>query len=300
MNGTNAIILASDANYMFATANVIIGVEKHSPNLVDKYIIYTTKENGVSDIDRKAIALISDKVEFRNFELPIGSNREFLDSHPGKYNELIYAKFLIFDLLEEFDRVLWLDSDLLVQGDISEIFKSKSIAWRPTVSKLKDRVKMEGFDFSENETTPNCGVVYVTRDSKTEQIQSKDVFSLFNDICNAECIFGPDENTFGVLAHKYALEVNLLDDKYNSNIDMKNNDEAIILHAYTYYWHTDKFWNNMPFNCIFKEWRENNDVWIKCGGTPYKGKIKSEHIFGGGYTNKRQFCDVGKMDKLLA
>lgn len=119
-----AVIMGISSNLMFAASNVIMGIEEHSPDLISKYIIYHIKEDPVTASDQKTMTDLCDKVEFRYYELREESEHRICE----KFSKMVLCKFSIFSLLKEFSSVLWLDADILIQGDISEIFDYAPLA----------------------------------------------------------------------------------------------------------------------------------------------------------------------------
>ncbi|KAA6228198.1 hypothetical protein FMM58_07495 [Campylobacter sp. LR291e] len=119
-----AVLMASDENLDFAVANVIVGLKRYNKKDITKIIVMY---DGISEqIQRQIESIWPGVVEFRYYGI-----QDFKKDYPGDIDKIpwpdnkrwgngyiLYAKFYIFELLKEFDSVLWLDSDMLVTRDI--------------------------------------------------------------------------------------------------------------------------------------------------------------------------------------
>lgn len=289
----NIICMGITSDLMFAAMNVIIGVEKHSPGLIQRYVIFYLEEDPISEIDKKSAERISDKVEFRVFNPKIKQEdfKEIID----KYTLLYFCKFAVFDLIKEFNNVLWLDVDLLIQGDISPIFNSKTIAWRASLSaRFCDLLEFPGIIISENDTKPNAGVIFVNRNEKNSKITMDECWELAKEIRKCTKRLSLDEMVFGIIVIKHKINVTLLPREYNLVFHMKSSRESVIQHAMG----KKKFWNNSVMNLIFGEWRQNNQKWIDVGGTSYVGPIEGE-IGKSSASIYKAFCWLDYWSKIL-
>lgn len=270
-NGQNVVVMGVTSDLLFAAANVVIGIEKHSSNLIDKYIVYHLEDDPIKDKDRRAAENISDKLEFRVFKPMIQEASESYKEIIDKYSLLYFCKFSVFDLIREYDNVLWLDADLLIQGDISPIFRSGPIAWRTSLSaRFCDLLNLPGINISKEDTKPNGEVIFVNRNEDTIGITMDECWETAKLIKKYSKRLSLDEMTFGVIVIKHHIKVVQLPREYNLVLHMVSSGEAVIQHAMG----SKKFWNNAVMNLIYGEWRSNNLQWIKAGGTPYEGTIE--------------------------
>lgn len=56
-----------------------------------------------------------------------------------------------------------------------------------------------------------------------------------------------------------------------------SNDEVYFVHAYG---RDNRFWNNRLCHQIWREWEEYYNVWLKAGGSPYKGGFVANTTYG--------------------
>lgn len=273
MSQSNAVVFGITSNLMFAAINVIIGIEKHNPGLVDNYIIYHLSTDDICENDRIAARKITNKIQFRIFEPEV--DMKVFGEIVNQYSLLYFCKFCVFDLLNEYDSVLWLDADLLIKGDISSIFESKGMAWRVSLSvRFCDILKYPEIEITEKDTKPNAGVIFVKKDEQTKDITTSECWEIANNIRKYTKRLSLDEMTFGVIAIKHGIQVVELPRKYNLVFHMTSDEESIIQHAMG----KKKFWNNRVMNLMFEEWRQNNSRWLAVGGTPYNGPIVDDEV----------------------
>lgn len=161
------IVFFITKDYAFTVANMIIGLNRYSPNLADDIIIF---HEGLSDDDKNCLNILSNKIIFKKFtkdefmnkiSTKLKNNKKFIHSIE-KYTYLNLAKFEIFNLLNNYKNVIMLDTDMLIQKDFSEILNYKPAAWRPTVIGLHASFNYNAYDFlTKDSARPNGGLLYI-------------------------------------------------------------------------------------------------------------------------------------------
>ena len=260
---------------MFAAANVILAVEKHSPGKIDKYIVFHTKDDPVSDSDKFVAKKLCNKIEFRVFN----PGSDLPKDHPlyKRYSPLFFCRFSIFDLLKEFDNVLYLDADLVIQKDISPIFNYKPMAGRPTIKHIKDRVLNKNyFNFTEDDFSPNAGVLFVSRDLPNYQNYRKECCHILAELISINEPKFLDELTLGILNKRHNLGMKRLPKHFNCDCPWLNSEDATIVHSIN----DNKFWDHLILKTLFPQWSQMNALWEDAGGSSYTGKIKWEGSLG--------------------
>lgn len=276
--GKNCVVFGITQNLTFAVANIIMSIEKKSPKLIDAYIIYYSSDSPIKVRERSIVSNISDKVQFRELDFNLDKNVG-LEHFFQKYTELCFAKFKILDLVkDEFEKVLWLDADLLILQDISEIFNYEGFAWKPSYPKLQEAFcfskfrEFDEFDISEKNTKPNGGVILVTRNKYTDRVYCKQAIKLFDEIKNIPGRNGGmDEICFGLLAIKYGIQVNVLEPKWNFVLQNEKVENPIVVHCMG----KNKIWKNSYLAMLYPEFLENNALWIELGGEDYTSYTNS-------------------------
>lgn len=261
------------SNMTFAIANIMLGIERYTKGVVDTYIIFYANNDPIEENEKDRLRAINSNIEFREYHLP--EDIQLPVNIINRYSELYMAKFEIFNLLKEFKKVLWLDADILIQGDISEIFNYEPIAWRKTVIPFNKKITTwNGKNVDDSFTAPNGGVILVTDKLLNYEQLYKDTFVVLRTIkTELVCL---DELVFGILNFKYNLGVRLLPQKFNSGAGWRKSQFAHIVHCIG----EKKFWNDAIRYLLFPQWGEFNDKYIQLGGENKAKKLKNSESIG--------------------
>ena len=101
-SGKNCIAFGITQDMAFAVANIILSIEKKSPNLVDNYVIFYESDSPIKASEQKILSCISDKIIFRHLDFKLKKNAG-TENFFKKYTQLCFAKFKLFDLAKEYD-----------------------------------------------------------------------------------------------------------------------------------------------------------------------------------------------------
>ena len=118
-----ALLLCSTSNQIFAVGNVLIGFKKYFSLNENEYdiIVYadTIKEN-----DQIALKKIHNNIIIQNFNNPF--SKSFLNSNPGlNWTYMAFARFEGFDLIKNYEQLLYIDTDTLIKKDIVSLLSLK-------------------------------------------------------------------------------------------------------------------------------------------------------------------------------
>ncbi|EPM6220120.1 glycosyltransferase, partial [Campylobacter coli] len=274
-----AILLAADQNYSFAVANVIIGLKRWNEDLVSNIIVM----HDINKATRDKISLIwKDKIIWKqylqdDFIKDIDMSQEILEKfcNYNKYTIFSLCKFYIFSLLENYDKVIWLDSDMLITGSLKELIENNSeLQGCKTSSSLAvEYLKLDNtVNNSKIEKVFRLGGGLIVADKKiltynnclTEEcfkiVQKLYSFKFKNQEHGEKILEGADEFPFGVLIYKYNLSCRDLSGKENILLGASkesSNSTHIIIHGK---------WKN-PLLISHQEWYINHKIWQeKYGG----------------------------------
>ena len=170
--GNNAICLAINDGYIKYAKVLIKSIISNNPNFNYDIVIVNDEECNISEQSLMELRNIYPKVIRKYMNL---SNRikTFMDKFKGHIPQAnwyySYLKLYAFEL-DEYDKVLYLDSDIVVNGSIMEIFQST-----------------DDIDMCIDLYTPEmCKLNYLNY----QQIQDKDIWIEYNyQYCNAGVIF---------------------------------------------------------------------------------------------------------------
>ena len=251
-----AVVFRITPNLTFAVANVIIGIERYSPNLVSEYIIFCSS---VNDGKLNELLLVANQykkdisfIEYSNDTVIDKTKLDFSSAWFKRYPLIIFSLFEIFSLLKRFKCVIALDADMLVQDSIDELCTFGNFCFRPARF-LKDVCSIN--NIPDSCRTPNAGLVVVRDDlndyEKFTDMCYKILQDEFNNINNTF-----EETVLGILIYKMGIKCKYLDEKYNAPLIY--NDNSKILHAL----YGNKFWEYGMEN-IYREWGVNDKIYKK-------------------------------------
>lgn len=294
MKKDKAIIFIVNKSYLFALGTMIINLQETRNNIYDEIVIYY---DGLDNFDLDQIRKIEPRVKFIEYKLvtweeehikvtsPIA--KQFLD----RYSHLAWSKYKVIEQLENYNKILYLDVDMLIKGDISEIFKLDGFAWRSGNNfnlKFGNKEKYDEIKNIPNNTpTPNGGLIYASninniklnlQDAKNFLIKNLDKFT-----------GGLDELVFGWIVYKNNLKLTELEPFVYNTFPQMLKPETKIVH----FMGSDKPWNSDIMQTIFPQWLEYYKNWVKQGGKD-SDKVVEKNNFGGFISsalNQRRWLD---------
>ncbi|TKZ32537.1 glycosyltransferase [Brachyspira catarrhinii] len=259
-----ALLLCSTENQMFAVGNVLIGFKKYF-SLDEKDYDIIVLVDTINDKNRSALEKIHKNIIIKKFENPF--SKSFLNSVPGSnWSFMAFARFEAFELIKDYEKLLYVDTDTLIKKDLSSIlsFNEKSIymAYDILNNQLDYFVNNGGSNFVEkykddkydlNRKIFNSGIMILTNKLHNGSKIKKWCY----EYC--EKIVGTDLFVINLAIQEFNLDIGVLDNIYNYTGDYNHLDNVYIIHA------LGKFWESSPYY----EWDENNKKWIEFGGEEY-------------------------------
>lgn len=268
-----AVILCSTSNQMFAVGNVLIGIKKHFSLPEKEYDIILYISGIINEKDEKALKQIYQNIIINHYQSPIEKSMKNANC-ALMWSLMTFARYEAFDLLYKYNKVLYLDTDVLIQKDIInllDINKDISVSYEHTNIKGNVENKLLAENFYENKYNLNLKVfnagVFLINDS----IKNPDEIKEWCYKMSTEWRM-TDQPILNLMVQEFNLEVNDFSNKYNRYYftNNSNNEDACILHTA---W-DKKFWNGP--DC--EEWNENNKKWGELGGIPYDPEYVAKKI----------------------
>ena len=265
-----AVVLGSTDNYFFATGTVVLNLLKFSPHLADDIIIYYDQ---VADRDREILEgelgckLIPYELPF---EVGPGASQGLINFTP-----LSLSIYEIFSLLRGYHNVLWLDSDICIQADISGIFDCPGdVCIRHGGTRFIDAMGCPVDPAIDHKQTNNTGVVLV-RDSLPNHTKLRDQCYHYTQ-CFSKTLVLPDQAILNYVLWKNNVQVADLGREYNYTVhsDFHSYNTAKIFHLACAF----KFWNHSVLRNLFPIWHECHQQWLSKGGSAYRGELKYRDI----------------------
>lgn len=261
-----AFVFIATKKYIFALSTMIVNLRETGNDYYDNIIIY--HENFSQD-DMKALIKLEPKIIFKKYtrKMYVSEHGEIIQEHEKKfierYSHLTIVKYKTIENLKNYSKVLYIDLDMLILGDFSDIFKHKGVAWRNSGESFKEKfLKLSDLDNLKkycnvngddikNWSAPNSGLLYFSDDSLD-----------FNYYLNAGREFvkffkeyfckGIDEITISfIFNYNKAKIVSLDKHTYNTVLSWFDKKTKIV-----HFVGAQKVWNNSLYQLLFPEWME--------------------------------------------
>ena len=105
-------VLGVTSNWVFAAANVIIGLNKTTRINYDVRILH----NGISPDDMNNLLKLRDSIQFERFNFEEANTEKF-----NRVSMMAFSRFECFRYLYDYEYVVWLDADITLQKSLDEI-----------------------------------------------------------------------------------------------------------------------------------------------------------------------------------
>lgn len=179
MNNTNkkdkAIMFCATQDYKFALATIITNLQDKNRECYNDIVVYhdTFSQKDIQDLQKIEPNIVFRRYTINDFknEHTFSGNLDNFNRFINRFSHLALIKYKIFELLQHYKKVLFLDLDMLILGNIEELFQIDGIAWRNEdnlpnkFNKFGDNNKpsLEGFDkIPADYPHMNGGLFYAT------------------------------------------------------------------------------------------------------------------------------------------
>ncbi|WP_449189847.1 glycosyltransferase [Treponema lecithinolyticum] len=269
MKKKTAIVTGGTANDVPAMACLVMNIKDTNPNLADEIVIL---HDGISEKDQRLINNIF-PTRFIFYESPFKTVKEFGSVVTNYFSLMVFCKYECFKLLEDYEKVIWTDYDVIILDDLSEL-KEKSPSsieiMISTSSHIYNAFKgnYSNLNFLKKydlEREGLCMSLFVLYDNLTDY---KDLYAWSIEYTKrlAQYLFFPEQAVINLLLQEFDIKAGIrriIDKIYSVHpSNFNKNSDVKILHAYG----QPKFWNGL-YN---ETWEKNYTQWIKMGGSPYE------------------------------
>lgn len=254
-----ALAYGITGGYVDILANVLIGLKKNSKQFWDDIVIF---HEGINEEQQVHLNKI---VECKFIEL---SSKDFLKHVPKEQLELYsvatFFRFESFSLLDNYEKVIWSDVDVLYQKDISALAKfGDKTGYAATYAPSPYMVENNFFELVNeyNMFTPmiNAGLFVISDKLKNyKQIQK---WCYQSTIKYGKKLRWLDQAILNIMVQEFDIEIERIDlNQFHCHPTFKEyRKNACIIHAHG----LRKFWNDLEFQQLFPEWYKNNNEWLK-------------------------------------
>lgn len=264
-----AILVAVTPNLVFAAANIAIALDKYMHNEDYDVIIYYTD---LLDNDKKVLRKIpkckiyqfyprADLVDYLLKNLPESC------PYQGKNKLMLLAHYEILNLLDEYENAVWLDADILVQGNIIEILDYIPFGiTADTPWLVRDQFISRDIDIKEYQLDipAVCTAVILVNDS----LPYKEMYDwlIEKTFQYASVMKNIDQVTVNLMLQEFHILPSIMPlNRYQCMPWKKEAVTADIVHFGT----SKKVWKDTELLREFSEWYRNHLQWVSMGGSNF-------------------------------
>lgn len=264
-----AIVTGGTSNQYPAMAVLALNIADKCPNIADELVIF------YDDIPLEQQKLINSifPTRFIKYKSPFSHVDNFSEVIQNYFSPFLFCKYECFRLLDEYQTVIWIDYDMVITQDISEL-KEKNKADAKFISskflgqKFNDKVfwdqncieDIHNFDLLKPAIT--C-CIFVLFDSL------KNFHQIYDECIRltpryAAALYLPEEAVLSVVLQQLNVEIDELDNaKYNTTPKEIEVNKGItsIIHSIG----QPKFWNGL-YN---EQWESYYKKWLEMGGAKH-------------------------------
>ena len=274
----NAIMIADTRIPL--VGHLLLQIKDTNPNLFDEAIIYY---DDITDKDKEILENIM-PCRFEKFNYNFPTNVANISAFK-KFSPLMFSRYYMFDLLNEYKTVTWIDTDVLINGDISSIITKAnktgmSANFEDPVNKsylTTDTVQtsfynpVSGYDM--NRYNMSSGLFTVSNKLKNYEVMTKWCFDKTIELSSNLIL--PDQGVLNLLIQEFNINVTSLGENgaycfYPSY--KKDPTNAKVVHS----WGVRKFWKSWYLYNKYPAWRKYYEKWLELGGSDCFGEIKPD------------------------
>lgn len=250
-----AAVLGATGNLTFALGVVLKGLKRHNAKLLEQadVIVYYQQMN---ESCRQALNQI---IPCRFVEYHFPHMAEMSPHILRDYGEMTFVRYECFRFLKQYQYVLWLDADILVQGDISGMLAQipHGIGFRREYYDERVRVNFTQDipNFQMNAPHYNAGIMAASRQLPGDMDELSDwCYQKTSEI--SPSLYYPDQGILLLMCQHFQLTIDPLDEQYNCEarrcaFALR---KAAIVHAVGH----RKFWKYYYFD----EWFQTYKEWV--------------------------------------
>lgn len=266
-----AIMCLCDKDYVFALGAFLINLKKTSLNeYIDAIVVYHDAiDNGViSDICNldKRLFFIKYSVEnfYEEFGLVSGCESSSVNNFIMRYSHLCYVKLKALQLLQDFEKVIFLDLDIILyeSDKWKSILSIKSdFLWRNGDNFKKkfgqlDNKPVCDIEISEALPTPNGGFFIVNKSFDNYMAYKTGVDFLRRYMPYKQA--GIDELALAYIVKKHSLKLSNLDISVYNTFPHLVSKKTLLCH----FMGKRKPWNDQLMQAVFPVWIDNYEEFI--------------------------------------
>lgn len=270
MSEKTAIVTGGTRKDVSAMGVLAINLKKISPNIADEMVVY---HDGITPKEQEIISGVF-PTHFIPFEFRLNYKAYRGNRSLRYFSPMLFCKYECFKLLEEYERVIWTDYDILIRKDISELRK---IAGGFHIVEGIDALKNMFLD--EGECVKNLDIDLEKHGITTPLfVLTREIgdYMEYYEWCRnttrkyAAYIDLPEQCIMSMWIQKFDIFYEKLPSSKYAVHPREDDGSASIVHCYG----RPKFWEGL-YN---EQWSRYYDEWISLGGSSYKKSLKEKLI----------------------
>lgn len=275
----NALFFACDKRFFFTLSTALLSLKKNSPQALENADVLIYHQ----DFSPAEIDFLKNILPCKAIAYTFPLETDFEHENFKKFTQLSCARYDIFDLLDVYKKVLYIDVDVMIAGELQKIFDD--FGDKGGIAMCKDTQKGRtlitknfieppaGYDMSR--PCYNSGVLLLCDNIKNRNklrmwCYEKTVEWLNNLLC-------PDQGVLNVMIQEFGIDIEVMPAGFNCtpSSDLyydKSSDKVLVYHCAG---GGVRFWR-YSYN---KEWESFYKEYMDMGGRPYTDKDKAWRSF---------------------
>lgn len=270
-----AIVLISDRKNIHALGAFLVNLSK---GIIDykNIIVYI---DGFKDDEADRLKIIDNRIKvikytYNNFIDEFSLDPEKINNLPyiSNFSFLTSIKFKIFKELNDYEQVVFFDTDMLLLDNIDEVLNTSfNIGWRDDRQTIDFKLKRAGVDVKkiynndyckdfDKITTPNGGFIVINNN-----FDYNNAYKIGESFLKKSLEFFPSkfsiiENLFGYVAYTMKLNINIINQEiYNVFLDNVKSYSRLIHFVGKQY----KPWSSEAVQLVFSDWMKNYKEFVE-------------------------------------
>ena len=234
-----AVVLGATGNLTFALGVVLKGLKRHSAALLERADVIIYYQN-MDEACRRALNQI---VPCRFVEYHFPHMEGLRPQALRDYGEMTFVRYECFRFLKQYEYVLWLDADILIQKDIDE--------------RVRMNFTQDIAGFKMDAPHYNAGIMAISRRLPTPNMDELSDWCYQKTAELTKWLVFPDQGILLLMCQHFGLTIDALPEAYNCEARRQASvlKHAAIVHAVGH----RKFWKYYYFN----EWYQTYREWVK-------------------------------------
>jgi lipopolysaccharide biosynthesis glycosyltransferase len=255
-----AVVFGLTSNHTFAVACVMMDIKRLSAGLSDEVVVI---HDGISEKDQRILRSIL-PTRFIQYDFPLKSSRVLYARSVLQFTKMVFTKFECLRLLDDYENIMWMDYDIVIKDDISELFSpcDTGIKMMPGGLLVRGQLHETVGEYDMNAEGVSAGLFVFQENLKNYAELHRFCYEKLEKY--VEILYMPEQAIFDFMIQEFELSPVPIDGRVYSPhpSDQKNAAHAKIIHAYG----QPKFWNGLHND----QWNENYSTWLKLGGSQYE------------------------------